>query len=581
MTAALVAAVVVLVGLVLPPARLSLEGGDDAIPGAFHVHTNRSDGRGSPDEVAAAAARAGLRFLVFTDHGNGTRAPDPPTYRSGVLCLDGVEISTDDGHLIALGLPVAPYPLAGEGRDVLEDVHRLGGIGVAAHPDSPRTALQWRDWEVPLDGLELVNLETEWRRQVAIGGFRMATRVARSLSTYLIRPSETMAALVTGGDELAPRWTALAGKRHIAMFAGVDAHAHLDVGGGDRSDNRWGLAFPGYEAIFRTLTMRVRPTRPLTGDALSDGAQLLDALKKGRSYAALEGAASPPAFELTASVNGAELLPGDDAAAVGPVRLTLRTNAPASFTTTIWRNGAVFHQEPASPELTVEAAEGEGLYRAEIRAVDRPGAPPWVLSNAVVLRSVVRGETALSTRGSGGAITPLRTAPGGPPGAKANPFRILFDARHDIGWLTELSRDSKVAMDVVSASGGRELHARFGLPGGDVSGHFVAIVADLGAGGLGAAKQLRFTARSGAPMRLSVQLRVPNSGDALRWRRSVYIDADSRPFDLAFDDFRPVERSTPHEPTLTDVRALLFVVDQTNTSPGTSGHFWLRDVGLF
>lgn len=564
-TAAFVAAVVVLVGVALPPARLIPQGaGDESLPGAFHVHTNRSDGRSSPDEVATAAANAGLRFLVFTDHGDGTRAPDPPTYRSGVLCLDAVEISTDDGHLIALGIPLAaPYPLAGEGRDVLEDVHRLGGVGIAAHPDSPRRTLQWRDWDAPLDGLELVNLDTVWRRQVAGGGWRRGVRVARSLSTYLVRPSEAMAALVTEQDELVARWLPLAAKRHVAMFAGVDAHARLALWSGDPDDGRWALAFPGYEAIFKTLTMRVRTERPLTGDAAVDGVQVLEALKKGRSYAVLDAVASPPAFELTASINGATHLPGDEAVVSWPVRLTIRTNAPASFTTTLWRSGEVIHRQPASPEMTIDAPEGEALYRVEIRATDRDHAPPWVMSNGLMVRSMPEQ--------------------GQPPSreAKAHPRRVLFDAQTNVGWLTESAPNSRMAIDVAPSLGGRELHTRFGLPGGDVYGQYVATVFDLGDSGLAATRRLRFSARSDVPMRVSVQLRVPGAGEPPRWRRSVYLDADSRTFDLALDDFRPVGGATPAAPPLRDVRALLFVVDQTNTRPGTSGHIWLRDVAFF
>ena len=53
-----------------------------------------------------AAARAGLKFVVFTDHGDATRPPNPPTYRSGVLCLDGVEVSIlrDQAAAVALFL---------------------------------------------------------------------------------------------------------------------------------------------------------------------------------------------------------------------------------------------------------------------------------------------------------------------------------------------------------------------------------------------------------------------------------------------------------------------------------------------
>src|ERR671913_443690 len=101
-----------------------------AIRGAYHVHSTTSDGTGSLDEIAAAAARAGLKFVIITDHGDGTRVPEPPQYRSGVLCIEAVEVNTTGGHLVVLGARPSPYPLAGAPAVVLEDVHRLGGIGI-------------------------------------------------------------------------------------------------------------------------------------------------------------------------------------------------------------------------------------------------------------------------------------------------------------------------------------------------------------------------------------------------------------------------------------------------------------------
>src|SRR6186997_1052166 len=158
LTAALLAAVAVLIGVTLPPRRVPLAPqADGTIPGAIHVHTNRSDGLSGPDEIAAAAARAGLKFVVFTDHGDATRRLDPPAYRSGVLALDGVEISTNGGHYMALDMPPSPYPLGGDARDVVEDVRRLGGLGIAAHPDSPKPELRWRAWTAPFDGMEFLN----------------------------------------------------------------------------------------------------------------------------------------------------------------------------------------------------------------------------------------------------------------------------------------------------------------------------------------------------------------------------------------------------------------------------------------
>ena len=75
------------------------------VRGAIHIHTRRSDGTGTVDDIARAASRAGLNFVILTDHGDGTREPDTPAYRSGVLCIDAVEISTASGHVVALGLP--------------------------------------------------------------------------------------------------------------------------------------------------------------------------------------------------------------------------------------------------------------------------------------------------------------------------------------------------------------------------------------------------------------------------------------------------------------------------------------------
>jgi hypothetical protein len=72
---------------------------------------------------------------------------------------------------------------------VLEDVHRLGGFGIAAHPDSPKAELQWRDWSLRVDGIEWLNVDSEWRDES-----RMA--LSRALLTYWFRPGETLASLL-------------------------------------------------------------------------------------------------------------------------------------------------------------------------------------------------------------------------------------------------------------------------------------------------------------------------------------------------------------------------------------------------
>src|SRR5205823_12802158 len=66
-TAVLLASLAVYIGVTLPAARLTLPGSspDGTIPGILHIHTNRSDGRDAPEDIAEAARRAGLKFIVL------------------------------------------------------------------------------------------------------------------------------------------------------------------------------------------------------------------------------------------------------------------------------------------------------------------------------------------------------------------------------------------------------------------------------------------------------------------------------------------------------------------------------------
>ena len=122
----------------MPPAPLQtpaadLAGSAESCAGAFHIHTTRSDGAGRPRCRRAPRPRAGLQFVIFTDHGDGARPPRPPEYLHGVLCVDAVEISTDGGHYVALGMrPVAVS--AGRRRGRGRGGRRAGSAASASPP---------------------------------------------------------------------------------------------------------------------------------------------------------------------------------------------------------------------------------------------------------------------------------------------------------------------------------------------------------------------------------------------------------------------------------------------------------------
>jgi hypothetical protein len=561
LTAAVAAAVALFVAVTIQPRRLQLPASaDGTVAGVIHIHTSRSDGSSGPDDVAVAAARAGLQFVAFTDHGDGTRKPDPPAYRSGVLCLDGVEISTTGGHYIALDMPAAPYPLGGEARDVVEDVKRLGGFGLVAHPDSPKPELHWREWSAPFDAIEVVNPDTGWRVQAQRSGWRSKMRLLAALVDYPFRPAETITGLLS--EETLGRWAAIARERRVVTVGGADAHARLALGGGDPGDTRIALPLPGYRPAFQVLSVRVHPDRALSGNASDDAAAILRAMRAGHLHTTIDGIATPGSLTFTATNASGTADQGDELRAHGPVTLHVRTNAPASFTTTVHDGDRIVSRDRHEAAFTVTVSGAPAVYWVETRATGRSAHVAWMRSNPIYVREPASSMPAT-------------------PSSQAVRRQPIFDGTAAAGWNAENDPTSVAALDVAPAIGGNELRLRFGLSNHVTPPPVVALTYGTPAG-LADFDRLAFTARAERPMRVSIQLRAarPERNDWDRWQRSVFIDVADGNRTVAFADFRPVGIDQRSLPPLEAVRSIMFVIDPVNTKRGTSGRFWLRSAVL-
>jgi hypothetical protein len=555
--AGLLAGGLVLVAVSLPPPRLTLETSfvDGTIPGVLHVHTIRSDGRATPDDIAAAAARAGLKFVVFTDHGDATRTPDPPVYRSGVLCLDAVEISTTGGHYLALDMPAAPYPLGGEARDVVEDVKRLGGFGIAAHPNSPKPALSWRQWNAPFDGIEWLNPDTSWRVKLRQPGWRVGWNVVTTLAAYPFRSPETITRLLGDTGLGVDRWESFAHRRRVVLLAGADAHANLALTNGDPGDGGFALPIPGYETSFRVLSVHVRPDRPLTGDATRDATTVMQALRRGHAYVAIDGRATPPAFQFTAANARGAAGEGDALEPGGTVTLRIRSNAPSSFVTVLWRDGEPIADGRDEVDFTRTAPEGPAIYRAEIITGTDQGSVPWIVSNPIYV----------------GVTFPAA----GPEARAPTASRPLFDGQITKWWRTEAAAMSTVALDPAP---GAELRMRYALSAATSPGPYAAAGVEL-PDRAAPYDRVSFAARADKPMRISLRFRSLGP-PAEHWQRSVYIDETPRDHTIRFDDVSPFDAVHALHPDPRDIHDILFVVETTHSRPGSTGEVWLRNVRL-
>jgi hypothetical protein len=542
--------------LALPPRAGPLPPAPPGLPapvrGAIHVHSSRSDGTADVNEIAAAAARAGLQFVIFTDHGNALRAPDPPRYLSGVLCIDAVEISTQHGHVVALGLPESPYPLGGEARDVLEDIARLGGFAIAAHPESGKPELQWTAWESPFGGLEWLNADSEWRDE-------SAWALARAVLTYPGRTTETLVTLLDRPSATLERWDSLTRTRRTVGIAGSDAHARIGLRTlGEPYDNSSSLHVPSYEQIFRLFSNTLTQTT-LSGDAATDGPGVIAAIRAGHVYSTIDALGGPAAMSFTATSGAATASGGDVLPLNGPVALRVEVQAPADARIDLLKDGTVVETR-TGPLLELTDAAAPAVYRVEVSLPGAPGQPavPWIVSNPIYAgRNVAEPMPAARPR--------------------TTTFAVEYKDGPAQGWIVETSEGSLGAIDVVKALTGTELSLRYGLGGAASSSPFTAFVMPAGPE-LAKYTQLTFTARANRPTRISVQLREPSVEAGERWHRSVYLGPESREVTVYFDDMTPRGPTSRPKPPLADIQAVLFVLDTENTPLGGNGTIWIDDV---
>jgi hypothetical protein len=512
------------------PSRLDVRGWSDlasrTVAGAYHVHSRRSDGAADKRTIAHAAARAGLAFVILTDHGDGTRPPDPPEYLEGVLCVDAVEISTDDGHYVALDMRPSPYPLGGAADAVVEDVARLGGFGVAAHPDSPKPELRWTNTTAPIDGIEWLNEDSEWRNQ-------SRASLARAGLAYFLRPGPALAMLLDRPATI-DRWDRLTMRRRVVALAGIDAHGGVGRRMEDGSLSGV-LGIPSYEASFRTFSVRATLDRPWAGAPAQDARALMDAIRSGRVYTTIDALASPGLLAFQADADGKSIPMGEALPPGTAVTLTARVLKPPAANLVLLRNG----QEVASThdaQLRTQV-KGKGAYRIEVRVPTAPGQPPipWIVSNPIYVRAPEGGSHPAELPPSGGS-----------------------DVSPDV-WRIEKDPGSSA---ILRTSKGVELE--YTLRPGPRASQYVAIAAPVSARAIAG---VRLTLAANRPSRISIQLRT---AAGLRWRHSEYISADPRTIALRAADFRPVDQA-PVDLAGQAITSLLIVVDLTNASPGRSG----------
>ena len=100
----------------------------------LHIHSQYSeDGVGTPNEIMKLVQKKGLHGMAVTDHNSIKGSLEALKLKSkDFVIIPGLEISTQDGHLLALGVKEnIPRELSAE--ETVEKILDKGGIPVVPH----------------------------------------------------------------------------------------------------------------------------------------------------------------------------------------------------------------------------------------------------------------------------------------------------------------------------------------------------------------------------------------------------------------------------------------------------------------
>ncbi|NUK54634.1 CehA/McbA family metallohydrolase [Streptomyces lunaelactis] len=132
--------------------------------GDCHLHSWYSDGKRTPAEIAALARAAGLDFINTSEHNtHSAHAHWADQAGDDLLILTGEEVTTRNGHVIALGTDPGTFvDWRYRARDnrfghYAREIRRAGGLVVPAHPHATCIGCNWKFGFGEADAVEVWN----------------------------------------------------------------------------------------------------------------------------------------------------------------------------------------------------------------------------------------------------------------------------------------------------------------------------------------------------------------------------------------------------------------------------------------
>lgn len=343
-------------------------------PGCIHIHSKYSDGSGTVKDIVDAGKRAGVKYLIITDHRNlKTKLNGEEGYFGDVLVVAGEEISPEFyNHLLALNISEEVSHRFGEkAQEFIDDINRQGGISFITHPlgESRLNLLlhkihihKWIDWKATgFTGIELWSYMVDWIEPVRLA----------NLPYYVLNPDKA----ITGPQKVLLRiWDNLCQDRRVSAIGGVDAHAKNII----PFVNKWQI-FP-YEKLFKSIRTYIITYSPLTKDLNTSKSLLYDALKEGRCFLANYTIGDPADMTFVLDTGKGIRDMGTEVEYDAGHRMWLNLKLPCEARMNLVHDGNVVLSIKGT-ELDYDI-EAPGVYRAEVFLDGQP----WIFTNPFYIR---------------------------------------------------------------------------------------------------------------------------------------------------------------------------------------------------
>lgn len=345
----------------------------------LHVHSRYShDGRGSIEEIAEAAARAGARVVFLTDH--NTLAPlaeGKEGWYGETLVLIGAEVTTGAGYLLLFSAPAtARVKARGFAIDDLVEQYRAdGGIVILAHPEHPR--LGWRENVPPVDGVEVVDVFDQVIN-APLG------RQLMGLLAYPVNPVIAILSVVHWPRRALSLWDRIARERPVMGVLGLDAHGGIEL------TEEAGVRFPSHETAFRLGQLHFVGRQALVRDG-TERQRVYRMLRAGQFFNAFDGLAPARGFRFEARGGGTVASMGEEVTFGPDLAFQLSVPPVGPALVRLLRGDEVVYERTGSGTVRVPVT-GPGRYRVEVDLeinlfpIAARRRIPWIFSNAIDVR---------------------------------------------------------------------------------------------------------------------------------------------------------------------------------------------------